>query len=183
MQPFDKPERSAEKWSAADEAHRLDHICGVVFEGSIALTGAAALLAFTLKDSSAKTLVFAIAGGCALPGFLAGFLLLWNPLKQCDEANQLTALRGKRSMVHTAVLALLAGVPYVAVAVAGKLYPDAQRRVEHYLRLAGYIGAAAFVVVIVVLFCFLKVRRRGTDAQTQSLTSPRSGPQRDADAS
>jgi hypothetical protein len=119
---FYDPTVSVPEWTAADEIHRLDHIAGVVFEGSVALAAAAAVTAFQVEG---KTLWLAvlIAVLSALPGYIAAWTLLLGP-RPTSKTPQ-AGLERKADLVHGALIGLLTAVPLVALLVSAVvLFPE-----------------------------------------------------------
>jgi hypothetical protein len=103
------------------DAQRLDQIAGLVFEGSIALTAGAAAIAFT-QTAAIRTAAFLVAAFCVVPGFAAGWLVLWDPLRHRDEERRDRALDRKRVCVTGAMAVLLVGVPLAGLLIAGVLF-------------------------------------------------------------
>jgi hypothetical protein len=87
-----------EQW-IADEVHRANHIAGVVFEGSVALAAAAAVTAFQLEDK-AVWVAAGIAALSVLPGYIAAWTFLWNPLMESTTELQRATLARKTKVVH-----------------------------------------------------------------------------------
>jgi hypothetical protein len=113
------------EWSDADEVHRLNHVAGVIFEGSLALAAAAAVTAFTFKSGTTQKLAFVIAALAALPGWGAAWTLRENPLR-LPTAERASALEKQADHVDRALLSLLVAAPMVAVLVLSAVfYPSA----------------------------------------------------------
>lgn len=142
-QPFETVD-DGEPWTLHDEGHRLDHICGVVFEGSIALTAGAAAIAVTAGSENARTLGYVLTGLNAVPALSVAAMLLYHPLSERHLARQRLGMRRKLRVVRVALWMVIVGVPALGLVAAFALFFPEQLTAA----LSGGLGAALLPVLL-----------------------------------